>query len=195
MSWQHKNPWSTLRRPSPNGGDGTLQPPVLGHLSGNWDWLGTRASHRHSRRVGSEDAPALDTEAKGALVGARRGRLPGRDAPNFPRPPIPISLSGLLLQPIRPPDAAQRGGRERGRNPWTRLRAVPRGAPAWDPLQPLHPGSRVGNPRGLRLRATGTQHRGSIWGGTTSASTPTPRVLAVGGLRSAGQRDRARRLL
>ena len=63
--------------------------------------------------------------------------------------------------------------------------------PARDLLQPLSAGSRAGDPRpeAPRDAEPGTQHCGSIWGGTSSTSGLRPRVLAVGGLRSDGQGD------
>lgn len=106
--------------------------------------------------MGTGDAPAQEPEAKGVLVGARRGRLPGGDAPNLLRSLIPISFSGVLLQPLCPPEAAQRGGRAGGRTKPANaaLHSRSDGAFAGHLLQPPSPGSQAGNPRGLRLCAT-----------------------------------------
>lgn len=131
-----QNLWNKPRQPSLGGGDGPLrdhdvlaagplQPLVLGILFGSWSWLAAHASRPRSRHVGTGDAPAQEPEAKGVLVGARRGRLPGGDAPNLLRSLFPISFSGVLLQQLCPPEAAQRGGRAGGRNLRTPLCTVP----------------------------------------------------------------------
>lgn len=118
-----------------------------------------RASRPRSGHVGTGDAPAQEAGGQGRAGWgqtreADRGCPAGGDAPNFRRSLTPISLSGLLPQPLGPPEAAQRGGRAGGRNLWTPLCTVPDRAPARHLLQPPRPGSRAGNPGGLRLRAT-----------------------------------------
>lgn len=121
VSWPRgpSTPWSSAAPPAAGG------------------WLVERASRPQSRHVEKGAAPAREPEAKGALVRAGRGRLPGGDAPNFLRSRMPTPPFWFLLQPLGPPDAAQRGGRAAGRNPRTPLRTGTcrsRPAPAAGPV-------------------------------------------------------------
>ncbi|KAK2104596.1 hypothetical protein P7K49_018452 [Saguinus oedipus] len=206
MKWgmpsRSPRPGKTLectRQPSLGGRDGTLQgqglmasgalpAPSLGLPLLKRGWPAVRAWSGRSLLVAAEDAPEQDPQTEGALAWARRGRLPGRDDPNFFRS-LP---SAQWMRSV----GARRGGRSPRtqlgtaplsvRLPWTRSTPKP-----WQQIRHLQgqpTDTRVVAVGGLRNDSQGKKYPGA----PLTVRLPDPRDLLFGATRVSSSLPRRR---
>lgn len=144
--------WNSPGSRSP--GRGPLQPPVLDSLPRSWGGLAERAPRLQRRHVGAEDAPAQTRRPRAFWSRPGEGGCPGEMpltsfAPSF-QPPFLVSFSSWSARwMLRSLGAGREIGNRGHRSAQSHCPcARPGPAPA------SKPGSRVGEPRHLRLHAT-----------------------------------------